>query len=77
MADERDNTQDKVQRYRAIVLQYEQIDEEIDALIMASDGMPDKMSPEDKDHYRQLAARRDELQNVMRWLEYQLMDQEE
>ena len=77
MADERDSTQDKIQRYREIVLQYEEIDEEIDALIMASDGMPDKMSPEAKERYRTLAASRDELQNEMRWLERQLLDEEE
>jgi hypothetical protein len=77
MADERDSTQDKIQRYREIVLQYEKIDEEIDALIMASDGMPDKMPPEAKERYRQLAANRDELQNEMRWLERQLLDEEE
>lgn len=77
MADELDNTQDKIQRYRQIVLQYEQVDAEIDALIMAADGMPDKMSPADLKRYRDLAHQRDELQNEMRWLESQLLDEED
>lgn len=76
MAEEPNDTQDKVQMYREIVLQYEQIDEEIDALIMAADGMPDKLSPDELAHYRDLARRRDDLQNEMRWLEQQLMDDE-
>ena len=77
MADEHDSTQDKIQRYRQIVLRYEQIDAEIDALIMASDGMPDKMPSEAKERYHQLAANRAELQNEMRWLERQLLDEED
>jgi hypothetical protein len=72
--DEKDSTQDKLQRYREIVLQYEALDEEIDKLIMAADGKPENMSPDDLGRYRNLANRRDELQNEMRWLESQLLD---
>ena len=77
MGDVSDDSQDKLKRYREIVLQYEQLDEEIDALIMASDGIPDQMSSEDRARYRDLARRRDEIQNEMRWLESQLMDDDE
>ena len=77
MADASDDTHDKLERYRAIVLQYEQLDEEIDALIMASNGIPDHMPPEDRARYRDLARRRDEVQNEMRWLESQLMEDDE
>ena len=77
MAEGSNDTQDKVQMYREIVLQYEQLDEQIDALIMAADGMPDKLSPEDLVLYRDLARRRDDLQNEMRWLEQQLMDEDD
>jgi hypothetical protein len=73
MSDQPNDSYDKVRLYRELVLQYEKIDEEIDALIMAVDGVPDRLSPADRDRYRQLANRRDELQNEMRWLEQQLM----
>ena len=72
-----DDTFDKVRLYRELVLQYEKLDEEIDALIMAANGVPDKMSPEDRSRYRELAQRRDELQNEMRWLEQQLMEEDD
>lgn len=78
MADNKPNdTQDKVKMYRELVLQYEDIDAEIDALIMAADGMPERMTAEAMTRYRELARRRDDLQNEMRWLEQQLMDEEE
>lgn len=76
MNDEKDSTLDKVQRYRQIVLQYETLDEEIDTLIMAADGKPENLSPDELQHYRELAHRRDELQNEMRWLESQLLDED-
>ncbi len=77
MADNSDDTFDKVRLYRELVLQYEQIDEEIDALIMAVNGVPEKLSPHERDRYRELARRRDELQNEMRWLEQQLMEEDD
>lgn len=76
MADDLNDTQDKVQMYRAIVLQYEQIDARIDALIMAAGGKQDRLSVHDLEEYRELARKRDDLQNEMRWLEQQLMDDE-
>jgi hypothetical protein len=77
MTDNPNDTFDKVRLYRELVLQYEQIDEAIDALIMAANGVPDKMSLEDRTRYHELARRRDELQNEMRWLEQQLMGDDE
>jgi hypothetical protein len=74
MSDDKDSTQDKVQRYREIVLQYEALDEAIDALIMAAEGKPENLSPDGFQRYRDLAHQRDELQNEMRWLEQQLLD---
>jgi hypothetical protein len=44
---------------------------------MASDGIPDHMSSEDRARYRDLARRRDEIQNEMRWLESQLLEDDE
>ena len=77
MADNPNDTFDKVRLYREVVLQYEKVDEEIDALIMAANGVPDKLSPAERDRYRELARRRDELQNEMRWLEQQLMEEDD
>jgi hypothetical protein len=75
--DPEEDTFDRVQHYRQLVLRYEKIDAEIDALIMASGGMPENMSTADRGRYRELALQRAELQNEMRWWEQQLMDDDE
>jgi hypothetical protein len=77
MGQQPDDSFDKVRRYRELVLRYEKLDEVIDALIMAAGGVPDKMSPDDRERYRELARQRDELQNEMRWLEQQLMEEDD
>lgn len=77
MAETPNDSYDKVRLYRELVLQYEKIDEDIDALIMAVDGVTEKLSPDDRARYRELARRRDELQNEMRWLEQQLMGEDD
>jgi len=74
MNDDEDSTLDKVQRYREIVIQYEELDSIIDALIMTAEGKPENMSPDDLQQYRDMAHQRDELQNEMRWLESQLLE---
>lgn len=58
----------QVQRYREIVLRYEALDEQIDALIMRSGGATENMPPEDFARYRQLAAERDDVFSEMREL---------
>ena len=67
----------QVQYYRKVVLMYEALDEEIDTLIMAHGGTSEGMPPEDHKRYRELARRRDELQNEMRAIEQQLLDDDE
>ncbi len=67
----------KVQQYRKLVLVYEALDEEIDQLIMANGGHTDKMSPDAIARYRDLARRRDEVQNDMRALEQELQIDDE
>ncbi len=67
----------QVQYYRKVVLMYEALDEEIDALIMAHGGTSDKMPWEDLRRYRDLARQRDELLNEMRTLEQQLLTDDE
>ncbi len=74
MTDNQKSDLDKVQMYRTIVLQYEAVDAEIDALIMAYGGGSEKMTDEGRARYRELANRRDELLNEMRLLEKQLLD---
>ncbi|GIL08890.1 MAG: hypothetical protein BroJett033_4010 [Chloroflexota bacterium] len=73
MADSGDDTHDRVDLYRQIVLQYEQINAEIAALF-ARGGGSENMTHEDRVRYKKLARRRDELQNDMRVLEQQLLD---
>lgn len=62
----------KVQTYRKLVLQYEALDAEIDALIMRHGGSSDSMTEADRERYRELARQRDEVQNDMRLLEQEL-----
>jgi hypothetical protein len=62
-----------IAKYRAVVEQYEQIDEDIDGLIMRYEGKSELMPPEDLERYRTLARRRDEIFNEMRSLEQQLL----
>jgi uncharacterized heparinase superfamily protein len=61
-----------VQAYRKLVLLYEALDAEIDKLIMAHGGHSEDMPPEDLQRYRDLAHKRDDLQNQMREMEQSL-----
>lgn len=62
----------RVQQYRKIVLVYEALDKEIDALIMRYGGGTEHMPPEALARYRELAHRRDDVQNDMRVFEQEL-----
>lgn len=77
MAHPNDDMLDQVEQYRQLVLQYEALDAEIDALIMASGGLMENLSPEELARYRDLAQQRDELLNEMRVLEQQLLPDDE
>lgn len=68
-----DELSSQVQNYRQLVLRYEALDEEIDALIMKHGGTSEKMPDDDLRHYRELARQRDELLNDMRLMEHQLL----
>ena len=61
-----------VHQYQELVLAYEALDKEIDALIMAHGGSSEKMPQEDLERYRLLARRRDDLQGEMHELEMEL-----
>ncbi|MFQ3566526.1 MAG: hypothetical protein SNJ59_05970 [Aggregatilineales bacterium] len=61
-----------IQRYRDLVLAYEQLDEQIDQFLMASGGTTERMSTDVVARYREMARQRDELLNEMRALENEL-----
>lgn len=77
MGDNDSDILQQVQHYRKVVLMYEALDEEIDALIMAHGGTSDQMPTEDLERYRDLARQRDELLNEMREIEQRLLDDDE
>jgi hypothetical protein len=66
------NDKAQVERYRKTVLEYEALDREIDALLMANNGATEEMSAEELAQYRDLAQRRDERYNQLKALERQL-----
>jgi hypothetical protein len=72
MTDMSDDLRADLSRYQALVLQYEALDERIDALLDAYGGNVDQMDGEDKRHYREMFRQRDELLNDMRVLEQSL-----
>jgi hypothetical protein len=72
-----DETRVNVESYRKIVVAYEALHAEISKLIEANNGGTEHMSPADLKRYREMARRRDELFNEMRWMEQQLLDNDE
>lgn len=66
----------QVERYRQIVLEYEELDRKIDALLMANNGATEEMSAEELAQYRELARRRDEAYNQLKALERQLFNED-
>lgn len=64
----------KVESYRKAVLVYEDLQKQINHLLKSHRGSSDKMSEVDRRRYRELAHRRDEAMNEMRWLENQLLE---
>lgn len=72
MSDMPDDLRDELARYQALVLDYEALDERIDELLDAYGGKVDQMTGQDKQTYRELHRRRDQLQNDMRMMEHAL-----
>ena len=68
---------DQVEQYRQFVLEYERLDEEIDTLIERNHGGTEDMSKEDYQHYKELAARRDEIYNEIKALESTLLSDDD
>jgi len=72
MSEKNDNSLEIVQQYRKLVFIYEALDEKIDNLIIANNGVTENMSEADIQQYRKWAAERTEVLNEMRILEQQL-----
>jgi len=68
--DEKPIDMQQVQRYRQLVLEYEALDGEIDALLVQHHGATEEMSDEDFENYRELAHHRDLVYNQMKELEH-------
>ncbi len=68
---------DQVQTYRRLVLEYEALDEQVDALLAAHHGATENMSPNDYERYRELARQRDSVYHQMLALEQQLFPDED
>lgn len=59
----------QAQAYQAVVLAYEQVGSQIHALIQRYGGHSDAIPPDQMNHYRQLAAQRDDLYNQLKTIE--------
>ncbi|MEQ8674985.1 MAG: hypothetical protein RLP44_25365 [Aggregatilineales bacterium] len=66
----------KVEQYRQTVLLYEDLQHQINGLLKKHSGNSDLMDEADRVLYRDLAHRRDDAMNEMRWLESQLLDED-
>lgn len=63
---------DQVQEYRRLMLEYEDLDGQVDALLAACNGATENMPDEEYERYRELARRRDGVYHQMKALERQL-----
>lgn len=72
-----DDILNQIENYRTIVLTYEGLNDRIHALLRANNGATEHMSAADLALYRDLARQRDEASNEMRWLEQQLLNEDD
>jgi hypothetical protein len=68
---------EQINAYRAVVLEYEGLNDEIHQLIEAHDGSTEKMTQADVERYRTLARRRNEVLHERRWMERELFSEED
>ncbi|MCQ3928889.1 MAG: hypothetical protein DPW16_00390 [Chloroflexi bacterium] len=66
----------RIELYQHLVIEYEKLDEQIDALLMRNNGHTEGMPDADYRTYRELAERRDEVHNQILVLEKKLLDDE-
>lgn len=66
----------RIELYQHLVIEYEKLDEQIDALLMRNNGHTEGMPDADYRAYRELAERRDEVHNQIQALENKLLDDE-
>jgi uncharacterized protein YukE len=65
----------RAQEYQQCVLEYERLDQEIDALLSAHGGASRNLSSQEFAQYRQLVTQRDLAYNTMKTLEQTLLDE--
>jgi len=68
---------ERVQEYQRLVLEYEALDEEIDALIARHHGATEHMPDEAYQRYRELANHRDYVYNQMKRLEREIFPEDD
>ena len=68
---------ERVQVYQRLVLEYEALDEQIDALIAQHHGSTESMPDEAYQRYRELANHRDYVYNQMKRLEREIFPDDE
>jgi hypothetical protein len=68
---------ERVQAYKRLVLEYEALDEQIDALLAQHHGATESMPDEAYQHYRELASHRDYVYNQMKRLEREIFPDDE
>jgi len=71
-----DEMRQRVAEYQRLVERYQQLDEEIDALLTAHQGHTENMSDEAMVQYRALARQRDDVFNAMRAMEQTLFNED-
>jgi phage-related protein len=76
MTPQSDDMMKQVQTYRSKVTTYEELRQQIDDLLSLHGGV-ENMSPDEVAHYRELARQRDVTLSEMRWLEQQLLDEDD
>jgi hypothetical protein len=70
---EQDDALKRVQEYEKLVLAYEALDEVIDAMLTQYRGQTEEMSVEELNRYREMFRERNEMLNQLRFMEHELM----
>jgi hypothetical protein len=70
---EQDDALKRVQEYEKLVLAYEALDEVIDAMLTQDRGQTEEMSVEELNRSREMFRERNEMLNQLRFMEHELM----
>ncbi len=72
-----DESRRAVEEYQRVALAYETLHQEIDTLLNIHRGSHEDMPAEELQRYRELARRRDDLYNTMRYMEQQFLESDD